>query len=146
MRLRDALKFPPIAMFLAILILGTAVNMYASLTPPQSYQQELFMLNPTAVLTETNVTKPARVSVMVITGTQGDYAGWYAAIEVYDPSGNLYAVREGRIDASGSTTIDVWIGQLAPAGNYTVLPEIGPDPLHISIGRPVFFNVREAVG
>lgn len=143
MRLRDALKFPPIAMFLTILILGTAVNIYASLTPPQSYQHELFMLNPTAVLTETNVTKPAKVSVMVMTGAQGDYAGWYAAIEVYDPSGNLYAVREGRIDTTGSATIDVWISRFAPAGNYTILPEIGPDPLHVSIGKPVFFNVGE---
>jgi|Deesub1362A_J573_1020465.scaffolds.fasta_scaffold01733_8 hypothetical protein len=143
MRVRDAVRFPPVAMFLAILILGIIVNIYASVTPSESHQEKLFMLNPTAVLTEKNVTKPSRFSVMVLTGAEGDYAGWYAAVIVYGPHGDVYAVREGRIDKSGAATIDVWIGRNAAVGNYTLLPVVGFDSLHTVIGKPVFFTVNE---
>ena len=141
MRVRDAVKFPPVAMFLSILILGILVNVCAFLTPTESYQHELFMLNPTVVISDKNVTKPARISVMVLTGSTEDYTGWYAAVMVYDPHGNLYSKWDGKITRSGVASIDVWIGRNAVPGNYTLLPVVGYDPLHVVIGKPAFLVV-----
>lgn len=140
--MKDALKFPPVAVFTIIFLLGVAVNIAAMFEQSQDSMQKLYLLNPIAVLTNSEIVKPARVSVMVMTNSTYDYSGWVAVVYIYAPNGELFDIRSGTIDSTGSATIEVWLGTLAPTGNYTLLPGIGFSHNYLIFGEPVFLKVK----
>jgi hypothetical protein len=144
--IRTALKFPPVLVFVIILICGTVVNVAAIFYTESDSMQKMYFLNPSAVLTSTEVKKPGRIDIMITTGSEGDYSGWVAVVYVYSPDGKLFDVRYGTIDNTGNAIINVWFGKLVPSGNYTILPAVGFDSTHLSIGEPVFLKVTGGDG
>jgi len=142
--MRELLKFPPVAFFTIITLVGIAINVAAIFEENvfETNMQKLYLLSPSAEVSSFEATKPCRISVMVTTNSAEDYSGWIALVYVYSPDGRLYDVRSEVIDSTGTATIDFWFGILAQDGNYTLIPAAGFSSSYLVFGEPVFVTLR----
>lgn len=67
--------------------------------------------------------------------------GAHVTIIIYDPKGNVYAVKKGVTDNYGKAEFEIYIGPDASTGTYSVLPKTTVDGSPIVIGESVLFEV-----
>jgi hypothetical protein len=67
--------------------------------------------------------------------------GAHVTIIIYDPKGNVYAVKKGVTDNHGEAEFEIYIGPDALTGTYSLLPKATVEGSPIVIGESVPFKV-----
>jgi hypothetical protein len=67
--------------------------------------------------------------------------GAHVTIIIYDPKGNIYAVKKGVTDNHGEAEFEIHISPDASTGTYSVLPKATVEGSPIVIGESVLFEV-----
>lgn len=132
------ITFPPILLFMTILILGAIVNGISMFSVNTQSDSELYMLQISAAIDKDKLTSPGRISITV--SVEGAQNASYSAVYVYDPDSKLYAIKEGTI-SNGFAIFDVWFGWAVKQGNYTIIPAVGLSKHQVVFGNPVFIEV-----
>ncbi|MCX8172940.1 MAG: hypothetical protein N3D09_04955 [Archaeoglobaceae archaeon] len=133
------ITFPPILLFIVILVLGAIVNIVATTTESDQSDSELYMLQITAMLDKEKLTNPGRISVTLT--VDGAQRSSYAVVYVYDPENRLFAVKEGKLN-DGFAIFEIWFGLAVKQGNYTIIPGAGLSKSKIVLGTPVVVEIK----
>ncbi|MCS7144506.1 MAG: hypothetical protein NZ879_05735 [Archaeoglobaceae archaeon] len=132
------ITFPPILLFIAILMLGAIVNIMATISMTSQGNSELYMLQISTSLDKDRLSSPGRLSITIT--VEGVQNSSYSAVYVYDPDSRLYAVKEGTL-SNGFAIFDIYFGWSVKQGNYTIIPAVGLSKHQVVFGNPVFIEV-----
>lgn len=133
------ITFPPILLFIVILILGAIVNCISLFSVSTQSDSELYMLQISTALDKDKLIAPGRISITV--SVEGAQNSTYSAVYVYDPDNRLYVFKEGTIN-NGFAIFEVWFGWAVKQGNYTIVPAVGLSKHQVVFGNPTFIEVN----